>query len=276
MKPLIISLTTIPPRMAMIGPTLRALLAQTANVSEIRLNIARKYRRFDFDPATIPSYPEGIRVCLVDEDFGPATKVLPTVRAHAGEDVEILFCDDDQIYGPGWAQQFVDARAQVPDACIVETGRDLYVRDGHRTCSGVEAMLPRAARRKKDFRYRLYRALTLGRRLPPRYATPGYLDLFKGYRGAMIRPDFLPEATFEIPDVMWTHDDYWLSGQMAAHGVPIWCFAGKTPWTAPHGAARMSALLNWSYQGYGRKETSALMLRFFQDTHDLWRNADPR
>ena len=95
MKPLIISLTTIPPRMAMIGPTLRALLAQTANVSEIRLNIARKYRRFDFDPATIPSYPEGIRVCLVDEDFGPATKVLPTVRAHAGEDVEILFCDDD-------------------------------------------------------------------------------------------------------------------------------------------------------------------------------------
>lgn len=273
MKPLIVSLTTIPPRMGLIAPTLHNLLEQTAEISEIRLNVSRTYRRFDFDLSDIPAFPEGIRTCIVDDDYGPATKVLPTVRDYAGQDVEILFCDDDQNYDPEWVQQFVDARAQVPDACIVETGSDLYDRALTGPGPGVEGMMPRAERLKKDLAYRLYRIATLGRRVPSRHITAGYLDLFKGYRGAMIRPEFIPEAAFDIPDIMWTHDDYWLSGHMAVHGVPIWCFAGKTPWRLPHGAERVNALLDWRYKGHGRAEASALLVKYFQDTYGIWQQA---
>ena len=273
MTSLIISLTTIPPRMGLIEPTLRNLLEQTAAVSEIRVNISRSYRRFDFDVADVPTYPDGVRTVIVDEDYGPATKVLPTARDHAGEDVEILFCDDDQYYEPGWAQQFLDARAQHPDACIAETGFDLYDRDKVGAGPGVEAHMPRAARRKKDLSYRLYRLATLGQRKPSPYAAPGYLDAFQGYRGAMIRPDFLPESAYDIPDILWTHDDFWLSGQMASQGVPVWAFVSHKAWRLPHRAERVNALLDWSYKGHGRQEAIALSLSYFQDTHGLWQKA---
>ena len=129
MPDLVISLTTIPSRMNQIGPTLRGLLAQKADVAEIRLYIPRQYRRFDFDPATdLPDLPDGVTLCITDEDFGPATKVLPAVRDFAGQDVEILFCDDDQPYRSDWAQRFLDARKNHPGACIVEKGYDLDTR----------------------------------------------------------------------------------------------------------------------------------------------------
>ena len=273
MTKLIISLTTIPPRMGLIEPTLRNLLDQDADVAEIRLNISRNYRRFEFDASALPQFPKGITVALVGEDYGPATKVLPTVKAFTGEDVEILFCDDDQHYEPNWAQQFLDARRQAPDACIAEMGFDLYDRTQMPPPEGIESRSPRARKRRKTLGYRLYRAATLGRLRPSPYDRGGYLDGFKGFRGAMIRPDFVPEAAFDIPDIMWTHDDYWLSGQMAAHGVPVWVFASEKPWRLPHGAERIDALLDWQYKGHGRGEASALLLKYFQETHGLWKNA---
>ena len=270
MSKLIISLTTIPPRMKLITPTLRDLLAQSAEVAEVRLNISRSYRRFDFDEADIPAYPSGVKVCLVDEDYGPATKVLPTARAFANEDVEILFCDDDQHYPVGWAQQFLDARRERPDACIAETGFQFYDRADTPAPAGVEALEPRAQLRKKDLRYRLYRMATLGRRRPSTFGTAGYLDGFKGYRGAMIRPEFLPAAAFDIPDIMWTHDDVWLSGQMAANGIGIWGFVSDEAWRPPYGAERVNALLDWTYKDHGRQEAHNLLLDYFQKEHGLW------
>lgn len=272
MSKLVISLTTIPPRMDLIAPTLQDLLAQTADVAEVRLNISRSYRRFDFDPANIPEFPKGVTVCLVDEDFGPATKVLPTARAFAGEDVEILFCDDDQHYPKGWAQKFLDARKHKPDACIAETGFEFYDRTKCLAPDGIESLMPRAKLRKKDLRYRLTRLGSLGRRKPSTYGVAGYLDGFKGFRGAMIRPAFLPQAAFDLPDIMWTHDDVWLSGQMAANGVPVWCLVPDAPWREPYGAERVNALLDWTYKGHGRGEAHALLLEYFQKSHGLWMN----
>lgn len=270
MGKLVISLTTIPPRMGLILPTLRDLLAQTADVAEVRLNIPRTYRRFDFDPADIPDYPDGVRVCLVDEDYGPATKVSPTAREFMGQDVEILFCDDDQHYPEGWAQQFVEARRAHPDACIAETGFQLYDRARHKAPDGVEALVPRAQLRKKGLGYRLYRLATLGRRQPSTFGTAGYMDGFKGYRGAMIRPEFLPPAAYDLPDIMWTHDDVWLSGQMAASNVGVWGFVSDAPWRAPYSAERVNALLDWTYKDHGQAEARALLIAYFRKEHGLW------
>lgn len=260
--------------MSLIEPTLRNLLDQHTDVAEIRLNISRQYRRFEFDVDAMPQFPEGITVVLGDEDYGPATKVLPTVKAFAGEDVEILFCDDDQHYEPNWAQQFLDARRNAPNACIAEMGFDLYDRRQVQPPEGIESKSPRARQRRKTLGYRLFRAATLGRLRPSPYDQGGYLDGFKGFRGAMIRPDFVPEAAFDIPDVMWTHDDYWLSGQMAAHGVPVWVFASEKPWRLPHGAERVNALLNWQYKGHDRDDVSALVLKHFQENYGLWMDGE--
>ncbi len=51
----------------------------------------------------------------VEEDLGPATKLLPTLEAASGP---ILICDDDWIYGPGWAEGFL-ATAKAHPGCAI-------------------------------------------------------------------------------------------------------------------------------------------------------------
>ena len=267
MRDLIISLTTTPPRMGMITPTLQDLLAQHAFVQEIRLNIPRSYRRFEFDLNQLPQFPPGIRVVLVGEDFGPATKILPTVRDHAGQDIDILFCDDDQRYEKDWAARFVETRQQQPTACLVESGYDLPYKHANRT------LFPRAEQRKKDLRYRLFRAATALQRRPPPYTKSGYVDILRGYRGAMVHAyDFL-DTVFDIPDILWTVDDVWLSGQLALNNVPVWLLADVPPSVPAPKADKIEALRTFTYKGHDRRLADASCVAFFQENYNIWQPA---
>lgn len=100
----IISLTSIPPRFAGLGPVLEALLAQGAD--ETHLAIPERYIRFPNWDGDLPKHPQGITV-LRCPDFGPATKLIPALQSYA--DATILYCDDDALYGPGWAKALFSA-----------------------------------------------------------------------------------------------------------------------------------------------------------------------
>ncbi|AXC49823.1 glycosyltransferase family 2 protein [Paracoccus suum] len=276
MSAVVISLTTIPPRLPLIAETLHDLLAQTARIDEIRLYLPRKHRRFPLCEAQIPQLPKGVRLCLIDEDWGPATKVLPAARELRGQDVELIFCDDDQRYAPDWAAHFLAARADHPRACLVGLGYDLEHRPrGLRYFPAREGgPLPRARRIEKGLGYRVRRALSLGRWRPRHYTASGYVDILQGYRGAMIRPDFLPETAWDIPDVLWTVDDPWLSGQMLANGVPIWLVAG-CPGGRETAAARTEGLRQMIYQDHGRREADSLAIEYFRHHYGLWPDRKP-
>ena len=43
----------------------------------------------------------------------------------------------------------------------------------------------------------------------------------------MLRPDWLDEVAWDIPDIIWTVDDPWLSGQFERRGRPIWLVAER-------------------------------------------------
>ena len=77
----VITLSTIPPRFAGIGPALRSLVAQRSRPEAVELYIPRSYRRFPDWGGGLPEVPEGVRIVRVDEDLGPATKILPAARA---------------------------------------------------------------------------------------------------------------------------------------------------------------------------------------------------
>ena len=276
MSDLVISLSTIPPRMGMIGPTLRDLVAQNARVADIRLYIPRSYRRFEFDPATdLPDVPSGVTICMVDDDFGPATKVLHAVRDFAGQDVEILFCDDDQPYEPDWAQRFLDQRARHPDACIVEKGHDIDTRPPGERYRGQDRPQPRAKARKKDLAYRLFRLLTLLTIKPKPYVADGFVDILEGYRGALIRPDFIPPEAFDIPDILWTVDDPWLSGHMTRNGVPIWLMTNPPLWGKPHSAHFTESLAALIHADHGRIDSDSACIAYFRDTYGIWPGDGP-
>ena len=101
---LVISLTAIPPRYGQLAPVLGALGAQGAD--RVALVIPERYARFD--PAPLPALPDAVTLLRTPTDLGPAGKLLAPAAAFPGAD--ILYCDDDWFYGPGWADVFRAAR----------------------------------------------------------------------------------------------------------------------------------------------------------------------
>ncbi|NRB18753.1 MAG: glycosyltransferase family 2 protein [Rhodobacteraceae bacterium] len=270
MNKLIVSLTTIPSRIDSIGPTLRDLLNQSVKVDEIRLNLARKYRRFPGAEISVPDLPEGITIHWSDTDFGPATKVLPTVLDHRGEDVEILFCDDDQPYDKEWARKFLEHRQSHPNCCIVGKGYDLSERTlGHRYDRKQERF-PRAEVRCKGLGYRMFRAVTLGLCKPHPFISDGYVDILEGHRGVMVRPSFFPNEVFDIPDILWTVDDPWLSGHLERNGVPIWLMSEARQFARPYGAHFRDRLGAYVYKKHDRLKADSSSIDHFRDTYGIW------
>jgi len=109
---LVISLTSIPPRFGQLPRVLDALLAQGADA--VALVVPKSYARFD--GANLPALPDGVSLIETDDDLGPAGKLLAAAARFPGAD--ILYCDDDWLYGPGWAATFRSARAWHPRAVI--------------------------------------------------------------------------------------------------------------------------------------------------------------
>lgn len=266
----VISLTTIPPRFSKIGATLQDLLRQDVKIDEIRLNIARHYRRFPGALPSLPPLPEGITVHLCDHDYGPATKLLPTLADHRGRNTEILFCDDDQPYEPGWARRLLEARKTQPDSCIVGKGYDLESRrPGHRYFI-EDAPQPRAKRRPKGLGYRLWRAATLGLHKPRPYVADGHVHILEGYRGALVRPAFFPPEVFDIPDILWTVDDPWLSGHLTRNRVPIWMLANARAYPAAYSAHFTHRLGAFVYKAHDRLAADSACIDYFRETYGIW------
>ncbi|WP_425037738.1 hypothetical protein [Primorskyibacter sp. S187A] len=107
MTEVIISLTTIPPRFGGIFSVLESLVAQ--NAARVVLVVPYHWTRFP-DARGVPDLPPGVEV-LRAQDQGPASKVLPTRGAYP--DADIVFCDDDCLYAPGW----LDALRSGPGVC---------------------------------------------------------------------------------------------------------------------------------------------------------------
>jgi hypothetical protein len=228
----VISLTTIPPRFGLIGPTLRSLLAQRLRPEAIELWIPRAYRRFPQWGGALPDLPEGVTLMRTETDLGPATKILPAARAYRGQEIDLVYLDDDHIYGRDWTRTALDLRRAHPAAVICGAGLSITRYYGYvhaeepkpRAVPAPRAMLQprftlRWLMRTAGFGPDLERAYRLSYR---RFDRSGYIDVAEGFGGVVVRPGFLDDAAFDIPPVVWAVDDIWLSGTYTRLGVPIW------------------------------------------------------
>lgn len=271
MSDTIVSLSSIPPRFDGLAPTLASILQQRLPVREIRLNIPRTYRRFPEWDGSLPDVPEGVTIHRCEDDLGPASKVLPTARDFRGRDVDILFCDDDKIYDQNWHGRFKAQAALRPDTCIVEAGETFPdIADTHRPAD----RLPRVVRREKNLKYRLFRISTLGLIKPNQYMRSGYVDQISGWAGVLVRPDWFAEEAFDIPDILWTVDDPWLSGHLELKGIPIWLNAPLRQ-TRSADIGNVHALLNYTDSGHGRVEADLAAIDHFRSRFGIWAKGGP-
>ncbi len=103
--PLVLSLTSYPPRFSTLATTLKSLLMQSIRPDHVELWIADK------DMAVLPQsvlglrrYGLSIRTCTDTRSY---KKIIPALAAHP--DAVIVTADDDAYYWPTWLEQLVKA-----------------------------------------------------------------------------------------------------------------------------------------------------------------------
>jgi hypothetical protein len=208
---IVVSLTTIPSRIGVIGDTLKSLLRQATAPREIRLNIPRFCKREQATYA-IPAWLEGLRsvTIVACEDFGPSTKLIPALGAFAA-DQKIVVLDDDRIYPRTLIADLDHAAAALPDAALGVSGwrvpPDLVDRPTT-LLSNLRSTPPAPIRGK-------------------RVRAPTSVDILQGMSGYLVRPRYFDTAALadysQAPAAASFVDDIWISAQCQApkYVIPV-------------------------------------------------------
>ena len=126
---IIISLTTIPNRLmepsAHMGSRLgiKTILEQSYNNYEVHFNIPYSYKRTG-EEISIPSWLDEYSTSYPHlkifrtEDYGPITKILPTLERIEDPETLIIVLDDDLYYMDGLIEAHVEARQKYPNCAI--------------------------------------------------------------------------------------------------------------------------------------------------------------
>jgi len=254
-----ISLTSIPPRFDDLSLTLNSLLNQSAKITAVHLFIPREYRRKDFNGASLPKLPKGVELHSIDVDFGPASKILPAIKIITDPNAKIIFVDDDKIYDDDLAQRLVANSEQHPNTAMCEHS------------VSVKNFAASVYRAENPIKYRLRRIASGGSWKPTKNASSGHLNCFEGYGGVLIQPNFFTDDVFEIPDVLWTVDDVWLSGNVCKNGIEIVRNPDrKADWPKPTKNNEKSTLYDMVYKGYNRGKANLACVEYYQEQHGIW------
>jgi hypothetical protein len=127
-----ISLTTIPPRIDKLDMFFYNLIKISKNNKfKIILNIPYVCNRLK-EEYTIPSYINHISNIIVNRcvDYGPATKLIPTLELNFIKDYDIIiYCDDDKIYHNDWLNLLVTNIEDHPDNIVFYSGLSFYFKE---------------------------------------------------------------------------------------------------------------------------------------------------
>ncbi|KJZ18298.1 glycosyltransferase family A protein [Loktanella sp. S4079] len=276
---LVVSLSTIPPRFDTIDSILSCLQKQTVKVDEIRVYIPKKYRRFPDYDGSLPDVPAGVRIVQPEDDLGPASKVLFAAEELRGTDTDIIFCDDDRVYTPDWFERILAARVGNEGKCIATATLDEALHLRGLSDIGETTPNPRPKLFKKGLSYRAKRIGQISRELRtgvkerkpfrPKYVKPGNACIAEGFGAVLVKPDFFDDLAYDIPDVLWSVDDVWLSGHMARKGIPIWQAAGFMHPEINKNSEKMP-LYQAVLDGANRDEANVSCIKYMQDTYGVW------
>jgi hypothetical protein len=132
-EPVWISMTTLPGRIAQIQETVFSLLNQTVAPDELIINIPRQSDR-EGSRYVIPSWLQqlvdsekstsNVRLRHLEKDFGPATKLIPSVMeaSERRENAVVLVVDDDTLYPPQLLETLLVWKKRLPDAALAFSG----------------------------------------------------------------------------------------------------------------------------------------------------------
>lgn len=224
--------------------------------------------------------PDGITIVRTDEDLGPATKILPAAKARRGQEVEILYVDDDRVYPSYWSTRSLALRKAHPQTAICSAGFQIqrYKAYTHKGAELPRAVLAPQARKNFDFQLRRLLATLRGQKRwvgilaeeCRKFDKTGYVDVAEGFDGVMVKPDYIDEAAFVIPPVVWAVDDIWLPGMLMRRGFrsgrqrSFW--GGRKILEASRHFALHAALI----EGNNQEAANRACIDYLRETYEIW------
>ncbi len=206
----VISLSILPARFKHFEPTLNSITDQSVLPEEIIINLPRHFKR-DKTNYEIPDYVTNhplIRINWIEEDMGPATKVLPTLDLFKDDpDKLIIVLDDDQIYSKGMVENYVKNSELLPDAALTLSGWTVPKSFDH------------------GDKVQLYGAIVRAYRLDNSVKEPVRVDCLQGAASFAVKPKLFDQRVFDFetaPKEAFFVDDIWLSGNLAWCKSPVY------------------------------------------------------
>ncbi|SES14582.1 hypothetical protein SAMN04490244_106103 [Tranquillimonas rosea] len=260
MSDLVVSLTTIPSRVDTLGDFLAGLERQTLTPDRVELYVPRRYKKRKLGRLRKQDVPAAFEV-IECEDMGPATKILPALTRHA-PDTRLVYCDDDKVYPPDWLARLAAQGDRYPRACIADEVMSVATQAYRMHATGEDRV---------GLAERLRRRIA-GTNLPPEFC------VVAGFGGVLVKPRFFDALVQDIPDVVWTVDDVWLSACLARTGTPIvWtgradgARAGNIVREGAKVGRRRDALIRYAYKGYDRDSANDYAVRYAIEHLGVWR-----
>lgn len=198
-KRVVVSLTTIPDRIKKILPTLKSLTDQTMKPTQINLTVPRFSIRENKEyqiPEKLKNYPD-LNILNCEKDWGPITKLIPTLQAEKEQsDTIIIIVDDDNIYPRNLVKSLVDESLKSPAASLGMCGCNL-------TEGGT-------------WQYQ-------GRGIKGNWITKEEkVDFVMGCGGILVKPSFFDQSFFDYegaPEEAFYVDDIWINGHLAKNKI---------------------------------------------------------
>ncbi len=194
---IIISLTTVPSRIRWLKPTLISLLRQRPDV--IELNLAKTPLKQDV-AWEIPQWLtalSAVKIFWLDQDYGPASKFIPTIERHAGEDCKICVVDDDMIYPQDFLSNLIQAHRTYNKPAV-------FCTSGHKIWRNLDSsQAPLSENQGKD---------------------PVRVGIIHGCGGYIFQPNYFDLAQLKAINTLPTdsakQDDVWISGLLSQSHIP--------------------------------------------------------
>ena len=205
---IIVSLTTIPPRMPHLHVTLDSILSQTIIPDAIVINIPTKYNNYSNDFSIPDTILNKERVIINRcQDYGPGTKLLGLYQTDIYNtlvDTDIIvIVDDDRTYNQHLISNFIDYRKEFPDNVLTVAGWEINALTKNKL-KYSSSKVPRGIEFRKS----------------------GFIDILGGCCGFSLTKKQCPFNRQEIfdlnpADISYYVDDIWFSGFITLNNCDI-------------------------------------------------------
>jgi len=191
----VVSLTTVPSRIDKIKPTLISLLRQKVKPKRIEINLSREL----FKDIEIPSALNNLKTIKFhwqDKDYGPATKLISTIKRHESSLERIIIVDDDMYYSEHLIQDLLSAD-------LNSNGSQAFCINGFLLAENLQSE-------------------SMGSDNPLKSGSRK-VAVLEGCGGYILRTSFLDYASLldleRAPVRAWFDDDVWISGHLSRRGI---------------------------------------------------------